>query len=174
MENLKRLHRCCFTGHRPEKLNVSDKVAKRLLRIAIHEAIQDGFTTFISGMARGIDMWAAEIIIKERKKNADIKLICVVPFKGFEKSWSFTDRCRYNFILKKSDYIKFVCEKYSPNCFRIRNCYMVDHSSRVIAGYNGAYGGTRNTVRYAISKHIKVINILDSNLQKCRLSVSPL
>ncbi|MGI6195572.1 MAG: hypothetical protein ACOYIO_00605 [Eubacteriales bacterium] len=65
--DLKR-RRCCFTGHRPEKLGVSEARAKALLKSAIQQAISDGYVTFISGMARGIDLWAAEIVIEERKK----------------------------------------------------------------------------------------------------------
>lgn len=48
--------RCCFTGHRPEKLDMSEKTVKKLLESAINQAVEGGFYTFITGMARGIDM----------------------------------------------------------------------------------------------------------------------
>ena len=38
-EEEKRLHRCCFTGHRPEKLNASDEEVKRWLETQIDQAI---------------------------------------------------------------------------------------------------------------------------------------
>lgn len=41
---------------------------------------------FITGMARGVDIWAAEIVLKLRKEHGDIKLICASPYEGFEKS----------------------------------------------------------------------------------------
>ena len=144
-----RLKRVCFTGHRPEKLNISEKEVKNKLKTAIQQSIEEGYTTFISGMARGVDMWAAEIVLEERKKNNDIKLICASPYEGFEKSWNFIEKHRYNSILKKADHVKYVCEHYSRQCFQIRNVWMVDHSARVIAAYNGESGGTRNTIRYA-------------------------
>lgn len=34
-----RLHRCCFTGHRPEKMELGEKEIKSLLEKAIDEAI---------------------------------------------------------------------------------------------------------------------------------------
>ena len=106
-------------------------------------------------------MRAAEIVLEERKKNNNIKLICASPFEGFEKSWSPDEKHRYNNILQNADYIKYVCEHYSRQCFQIRNVWMVDHSARVIAAYNGESGGTKNTVRYATSKNIEIYNILE-------------
>ena len=73
MENEKRLH-CCFTGHRPEKLSISETEARPLLEKAIDTAIGNGFTTFITGMAQGIDIWAAEIVLQKRNHNAALHL----------------------------------------------------------------------------------------------------
>ena len=61
-----RLHRCCFTGHRPEKIGIPEETVIALLDKAISEAIRSGYSTFISGMARGVDIWAAEIVFKYR------------------------------------------------------------------------------------------------------------
>ena len=162
MSEEKRLRRVCFTGHRPEKLNISEEDVKNRLRVAIKKSISEGYTTFISGMARGVDMWAAEIVIEERKENENIKLICASPYEGFEKSWSLVEQQRYNNILQKADYIKYVCDHYSRQCFQIRNVWMVDRSAKVIAVYNGESGGTKNTVRYATSKNVEIYNILET------------
>ena len=51
----KRRHRCCFTGHRPEKLQVPESVVMAALEKEIRQAIADGFSVFISGMARGVE-----------------------------------------------------------------------------------------------------------------------
>lgn len=59
-ENEMRRYRCCFTGHRPEKLGVTEEKTKMLLSSAVDDAIEGGFSTFITGMARGFDLWAAE------------------------------------------------------------------------------------------------------------------
>lgn len=159
IESIRR-QQCCFTGHRPEKLDISEREIKDRLYTAIQKAISDGYTTFISGMARGVDIWAAEIVVAEKKKNKEIKLVCASPYEGFEKKWSFIEQHKYNTILKKADFVRYVCTHYSRQCFQIRNCYMVDRSSRVIAAYNGESGGTKNTIRYANSKNVEVENIL--------------
>ena len=51
-------HRCCFTGHRPDKMELGEKEIKPLLEKAIDEAIEKGYVTFITGMAEGVDTWA--------------------------------------------------------------------------------------------------------------------
>lgn len=38
-----RKKRCCFTGHRPEKLHLPEEQIKSLLSEAIKQAIHDGF-----------------------------------------------------------------------------------------------------------------------------------
>lgn len=154
-------HRCCFTGHRPEKLGVSEARAKALLKSAIQQAISEGYVTFLSGMARGIDLWAAEIVIEEREKNDNIHLVCVSPFNGFEMRWSEHDKTTYHSIMEQADLVKYISQHYYKACFQVRNEWMVDRVSRVIAAYNGTKGGTKNTIEYAHRKEIFVENILD-------------
>ena len=160
-EEKKRLQSVCFTGHRPGKLGVSESEVKERLRKAILQAVADGFTTFISGMAQGVDMWAAEIVLEIRKSNPDIRLFCTSPYEGFERLWDKSERERYYKIMEESDFSKYICEHYSRSCFQIRNVYMVDRSARVIAAYNGHSGGTRNTVVYARKKGITIVNVLE-------------
>ncbi len=71
------------------------------------------------------------------------------------------EKQRYRDILKQADAVTYICEHASRSCYQIRNEWMVDHSSRVIAAYNGEKGGTRNTIVYAKRKDIEVINILN-------------
>ena len=159
-ENELRKHSCCFIGHRPEKLNMSEFEVKKLLEKAIDASIDDGFTTFISGGARGVDLWAAEIVIEKRKDNPDIKLIMAIPHPEFEKRWNPDDRLLYDYAIKNADLVKLINDHYFKGCYQIRNIWMVDRSSRVIAAYNGSAGGTRNTIEYATRKGVDIVNIL--------------
>ena len=71
-EEEKRLHRCCFTGHRPEKISATDDEVKAWLEEKIDQAIADGYTTFISGCAMGVDLWAAQIVQSRKKDNPSL------------------------------------------------------------------------------------------------------
>lgn len=151
-----RQHRCCFTGHRPERLDRSEIEVIEGLTKEIRTAFADGFQTFISGMARGVDLWAAEIVLVLRDEGAAIRLICASPYKGFESRWSREWQERYRRVIEQADLVQFICPGYRRNCFQRRNEWMVDHSARVIAVYNGGPGGTRNTVEYARGRGVPV------------------
>ena len=154
-----RLHRCRFTGHRPEKLSQPDRVIIAALEREIRAAVDDGFVTFISGMARGVDIWAAEIVLNLKAEGHLLHLICASPFEGFERSWSADWKRRYHDVLAAADLVKYISPAYSPACFQIRNEWMVDRSARVIAVFNGERGGTKNTIVYAERNGKEILRI---------------
>ncbi len=155
-----RQHRCCFTGHREQKLR---RPAKRIiedLEKEIRKAIAEGYTTFITGMAYGVDIWAGEIVIALKKEHPEIRLIAAVPFPGFEDRWSAEWKRRYQELLHKADLVRYICDKYSASAYQRRNEWMVDRSTRVIAVFNGEPSGTKNTIDYANKVGVPVV-VLD-------------
>lgn len=155
----KRAHRVCFTGHRPEKLSRCEKAIRKDLEIQIRQAISEGLNVFITGMARGVDIWAAQIVLKFRNMGYAIKLVCACPYYGFETAWSHSWQKQYTDILAKADLVKYICGEYSRPCYQIRNEWMVDHSTRVIAVFNGEKSGTKNTIDYAAKVGVPVVYI---------------
>ena len=51
-------------------------------------------------------------------------------------------------------------QSYTPWCMNVRNHYMVDHSDRVLAVWDGSSGGTKNCIDYAKEKMVPVDFIL--------------
>lgn len=156
----KRLHRCCFTGHRPEKMDESERVVEEKLESAIRNAVEKGFTVFIVGMAPGIDIMAGEIVIRLRdKENLPLKLIAAEPHHDFDKRWNSHWQKRYHFVMEHADLTRVICDHNRPSSYMVRNKWMVDHAAFVIAYYNGEKGGTRNTVEYANKQNVPVYNV---------------
>ena len=153
------MHRVCFTGHRPEKLKRDERFIVNDLEKEIRKTISDGLNVFITGMARGVDIWAAQIVLMLRDKGYDVRLICACPYEGFERSWSQEWQKAYREILVAADFVKCVCDGYSPACFQIRNEWMVNHSARVITVFNGEKGGTKNTLDYAVKAGVPIVRI---------------
>lgn len=148
-EEEKRIHRCCFTGHRPQKLSRSEIEIKRDLERAITGTIDKGCHTFITGMAYGVDIWAGEIVVRLRQENPNLHLIAAVPFPGFESRWSNEWKRAYADLLEKADLVRYICPSYNAGAYQRRNEWMVDHSAYLIAVFNGEPSGTKNTIDYA-------------------------
>ena len=50
-----------------------------MLAAQIDMLIENGYTEFLSGMAPGVDMWAAQMILDLREKHPGLKLHCMLP-----------------------------------------------------------------------------------------------
>ncbi len=147
---------CAFTGHRPERLAFPEKDVIAWLKKEIERAVDDGYTTFISGMQRGVDLWAAEEVLRLKDAGKNVRLVAVVPFRGMEQRWESDWKIRYHRVIKNAAQIVFVSIVPGRAAFFLRNHYVVDHASRLIAVYSGGGGGTLETMDYAEKKKIEV------------------
>ena len=119
-------------------------------------AIMDGYTTFITGMAYGTDIWAGSIVVRLKDRYPDIKLIAAIPFPEFSNNWDEEWKKKYDRLLASADLVKVICPEYHDGVYQLRNQWMVNHCSRLIGIYNGQPGGTRNTINYARSAKLTV------------------
>lgn len=156
-----RKRRCCFTGHRLEKMEMGEKEIKPLLEKAIDDAVSTGIITFITGMAMGTDIWAAEIVLEKMKTNKELHLICALPHPNFDSRRSMIEKMKFSEIIKKADIVREINNHYFNGCYQVRNEWMVDRSNLVIAVFNGQRSGTKNTIDYAYKKGVQVINVLE-------------
>ncbi|MEA5038585.1 MAG: SLOG family protein [Clostridiaceae bacterium] len=162
---------CAITGHRPTRFKFKYredyslcKKIKRSLTAQIEKAYQDGARTFYVGGALGVDMWAGEIIaeLKAKSEYADVHLICALPFDGYDKQWDDKSRKRLGRILSACDGAVKVSEAESPDAYKIRNYYMVDHADRLIAVFDHEHtprSGTSQTVNYAKKRGMSITYI---------------
>jgi uncharacterized phage-like protein YoqJ len=161
---------CCFSGHRSDKFDLDysylGHIMQSLLAKAILAAINDGFVHFYTGMARGFDIIAAENLIKQRYilENAEVQLHCIIPYQGQERKWPATWQKRHDAVLKASDSIVILNEKFATGVYYERNAYMVKHSQMLLCYFNGKDGGTAHTFKLAQENNIEIINIWE-NLQ---------
>lgn len=158
-----RKHRCCFTGHRPEKLKTPEERLETLLEAEIQKAITGGFTTFITGMAKGTDIVAGEIVLRLREQDDRLKLICALPHPGFGLHWGGGWTERFQKVLAAADLVRTICPDFSYAAYQTRNEWMVRHSALVIAVFNGERGGTKNTMDYAQRTGVPCVVIKDED-----------
>ena len=160
----------CFTGHRPEKLpcfNTLNKSVLKMIRSMLYYhtylAAQEGYEYFISGLARGVDLWAAEFVLEIKHKFPDIKLICAKPFPEHGDNFKGEDLLSLGNVLEQADDIICVSNSYSSGCYHVRNRFMVDNSAYLIGVVDDFNSGTGQTISYAKKKGLRttLINVDD-------------
>lgn len=152
-----------FTGHRPDKLGgyklpnptylyVCQEIDRTLRGLKPEKVI--------SGMALGVDQWAAHIAYK-----LGIPFIAAIPFEGQEKAWPKQSQLTFHLLLKlASEKVIVSPGGYSPAKMQVRNEWMVDNCNKLIAVWDGTPGGTGNCVDYAARKEREIIRINPSNI----------
>ena len=163
-------------GHRPKSFPWGYEesareclLLKEVLEAQITALAEQGVTDFLSGMAQGVDLWSSQIVLDLQKKNPALKLHCVLPCKGQESKWTASAQERYRSLLAQDNEGVYVGQEYNRDCMLKRNRYLVDHSSILLAVYNGTWrSGTGATVRYAqkLKREIIIIDPVARTLSK--------
>lgn len=158
---------CCFTGHRPDKLPWgADESAAGCLALKarmvqeLELAYEQGYRHFISGMARGCDLYFCEAVLDLRTRRPGVSLEAAIPCEEQARRWPERERNRYFRLMEACDLETMVQKNYSAGCMQRRNRYMVDHAALLIAAFDGQLGGTMYTITYAMRAHVQVV-ILD-------------
>ncbi len=158
---------CAITGHRPQKFPWGEDEAdsrcvelKDTLTSQIEELVRDGVTDFLSGMAEGVDSWAALTVLSLRKTHPDLKLHCILTCKTQAKKWSEAAKQKYRSILEQADSIIYVSREEHNGCMLERNRFLVTHADLLLAvGTATGRSGTAATMRYAQKLGRKIITI---------------
>jgi uncharacterized phage-like protein YoqJ len=139
-----------FTGHRPDKLGGYKVPNDTYIRVC--QKIDTTLKEFkpekvITGMALGIDQWAASIAHK-----LHIPFLAAIPFEGQENAWPESSRKIYRILRKLATEEVIVSQGgYSADKMQVRNIWMVDNCDKLIAVWDGTKGGTGNCIEYAKS-----------------------
>ena len=110
-----------FTGHRDYFL-----ADKHRLESVIEMLYNDGFRTFMSGMAEGFDLAAAEAVLRLKCRLTDIRLECIIPFDEHSSVMNKSNTDRYNAICKQADRVVSLATKYHPKAYFERNDFLID------------------------------------------------
>lgn len=146
------------TGHRPNKLGgYTDAILQHLADGAARYLEEQRPDKVISGMALGWDMaWA---LAAWRLK---IPFIAAIPFNGQQLVWPERAQQQWGALKREAAEVVVVCRgDYAPWKMHVRNQWMVDHSDKVCALWDGSAGGTFNCITYARRQGKPIDNLWD-------------
>lgn len=147
------------TGHRPpafaQRHHLTPRIHERLLSLATDYLAQHDPDLVISGMALGWDQ-----IVAEAADVCGIRLHAAVPFPGQHLRWPDDAQRTYQRLLSRAYEVTTVSvEPYRPELMQIRNEWMVNHATRIMAMFNGQPGGTANCIAYARRQRKPIDNL---------------
>ncbi|MBQ2727722.1 MAG: DUF1273 family protein [Alistipes sp.] len=151
---MQRITTVAFTGHR-FYCGEADLALRQLLR----SLYEEGARTFLSGMAVGFDMAAAEAVIELRREHPDVELVAVLPFAEQARRFSTKERERHARLVQEANQCITLAPTYYKGCYQLRNRYLVEHAATLVAWYNGSSGGTRQTFLSALHRGLRVENL---------------
>lgn len=161
---------CCFSGYRPEKFSFDImhasaglEMLRQELEQAVRAAAHDGYRLFVTGMSRGFDLWAAEAVLALRQELA-VGLLCALPFDGQPNRWEPAWKALHTQVLLQADLVHSLAHDYTPDCFYVRNRFMVEGCSRLICWHDGASGGTKFTLQCARRHGLEIVNLAERQL----------
>lgn len=132
-----------FTGHRPSQITNRLVVIQALRNVLLSLPVSLAY----SGMAVGVDQWAAEICTELR-----IPWIAAIPCDRQEAIWPPASQEHYHKLLALAAGKVVVSPgAYANWKMQTRNCYLVDSCDVLIAVFRSDKnsGGTKNCVDYA-------------------------
>ena len=143
-----------FTGHRTYRSEADEE-----LRQLLEELYADGARRYLCGMAWGFDLSAGEAVVQHKLLHEDVELVAVEPFAEFRSLFRGEDAERYDALIAAAD-CRVVVGENNVGAYMRRNDYLVDHSSLVVAWWDGRRdGGTAYTALRACRKGREVVNL---------------
>ena len=97
--------------------------------------------------------------------------MAIVPFEGMQRRFPSSQRTIFERVVAEADEVITLATRYAPSVYALRNNYLVDNSSAVIAYFTGEKGGTAYTVHRAVKNLAYIVNIYNNPQQKFDFSV---
>jgi len=149
------------TGHRLEKLGAHDQKTRLALGgLATEYLSREQPRNVIVGMALGWDQAVAGAAVALR-----IPFIAAIPFEGQDGRWPAEARHRYARLLECAQRVESISElQYGTShevnvAMQARNEWMVDRATKMVALWDGSWGGTFNCIHYARKKGVPFDNL---------------
>lgn len=123
----------------------------------ISELISSGVDTFICGGYVGFDLLAASFIVTKKEQDKKIKLLFVLPFRGYEDCWKGEHRKFLLDLIGEADKVTYACNSNNLSVFRKQCTIMIRKSSFcIICDYTNEY---KELLEHQMMKNIKIISI---------------
>ncbi len=143
---------CSFSGKKPGKLLCSYLETLQKLCKTVMDAYDSGYRTFLCGMDRGMEQWAAHVVLTLRDFHPDVRVVAVLPHEGLESDWTQDEQNAYRMLLQQADATQI---KTDGNTLE----WMLEHSGRHIIIATDHPEENNTIISADAQKNIEIIRI---------------
>lgn len=156
-------------GHKPTRFKFKYKEEytlckklKKKMQEQFRSLYETGIRNFYVGSTLGVDLWAAEIILRLKADPyyQDIQLFIILPFDKHHHKWDDKSRERLRFIKDNCSGQYLIDEKLTPDSYKKCDYFLIEHADIVFVVYDNDIT-SRTTVgqavNYAKSKCLPII-----------------
>lgn len=127
------------------------------LKENITDLYKSGVRDFYSICEQGIDLWAAENVIRLFEIDKSVRLHCILPYEEQAAKWHPDFRELYYTVLEQAESTEFVSLRYCEDCMSKARYRTLDKCKYAISVYESK---ERNEYKdYALKKGIEVIDL---------------
>ncbi|MED4163535.1 DUF1273 domain-containing protein [Halalkalibacterium halodurans] len=133
-----------LTGYKAHELGIFSHnhrgitYIKKAFEQQILALIEEGVEWFLISGQLGVELWAAEVVIKLKQTHPHIQLAVLTPFLEQESQWQEASRKKYHDILEAADFVDSITKRpyEGPAQLRLKNEYLVQKSDGLLVLYD--------------------------------------
>ena len=134
------------------------------LKVVMREQLENMVRTFrvkrfLSGVDRGTEQYACEIILNLKMDYPRTTLECIIPYERQAVHWTERQRDRYFSIIEHCDNGIELQSHYTSDCRKSQDKYMLRQSDYLLAVWDGKKRRTAAVISEAKSRGLRVISI---------------
>ncbi|TDQ41477.1 SLOG family protein [Aureibacillus halotolerans] len=145
-------------GYKPFELGIFQPshqgipVIKETLRQKMIGMIEQGTEWFVSSGQSGVELWGLEVA-EDLKKTAypSLQTALLPPFIGWEEKWNEVEQEAFRKLFHEVDFCRYITDRpyESPAQLRVKNQFIVQHTSGMLLLYDEDHEGTPKYMLHA-------------------------
>lgn len=116
-----------ISGYRSYEMGVFNekdpkiKIIKKAISSQLEAFIFEGTTWFIVSGNLGVELWAAQEVLRLKEDYPEIRLAILLPFVGWGENWNEQNKQAFDEIKHRADYVNTVSHKKYENPQQLKN-----------------------------------------------------
>lgn len=153
---------CCFIGHSTIPVREMEQITLRLEE-TFDRLLTLGVTEFFFDGRPGFGELAARLAALRKQQNPGLRLVILLPYRGFVPGWPEGRSCLQPEILRYTDDVSYLYHEPPKRCLSLWRRTLISQCSHCVCWLKKKTGGTAKMVAAAQKQGLEITNLARSN-----------